>query len=60
MAPERPAPVTARHVIGKCSGHGFWVSGTGVPDRVPAESPGSIWVLAMSSVEMQLENRVLT
>ncbi len=52
VAPERPAPVTARHVIGQMLPDVvFGCLAQALPDRVPAESAGSIWVLAMSSVE---------
>ena len=52
VAPERPAPVTARHVIGQMlPDMVFGCLAQALPDRVPAESAGSIWVLAMSSVD---------
>ena len=52
VAPERPSPVTARHVIGQMLPDVvFGCLAQAVPDRVPAESAGSIWVLAMSSAE---------
>ena len=52
VAPERPAPVTARHVIGQMLPDlVFGCLAQALPDRVPAESAGSIWVLAMASVE---------
>jgi len=52
VAPERPSPVTARHVIGQMLPDVvFGCLAQAVPDRVPAESAGSIWVLAMSSAD---------
>jgi N-methylhydantoinase B/oxoprolinase/acetone carboxylase alpha subunit len=52
VAPERPAPVTARHVIGQMLPDiVFGCLAQALPDRVPAESAGSIWVLAMTSME---------
>ncbi len=49
VAPERPAPVTARHVIGQMLPDAvFGCLAQALPDRTPAESAGSIWVLAMS------------
>jgi len=52
VAPERPAPVTARHVIGQMLPDlVFGCLEAALPDRVPAESAGSIWVLAMASAE---------
>jgi N-methylhydantoinase B len=49
VAPERPSPVTARHVIGQMLPDvAFGCLAQALPGRVPAESAGSIWVLAMS------------
>ncbi|OED41575.1 hypothetical protein AB833_09415 [Chromatiales bacterium (ex Bugula neritina AB1)] len=51
VAPERPSPVTARHVIGQMLPDAmFGCLAQALPDETPAESAGSIWVLAMSSV----------
>jgi N-methylhydantoinase B len=47
--PERPSPVTARHVIGQMLPDlMFGCLEQALDGRVPAESAGSIWVLAMS------------
>lgn len=47
--PQRPAPVTARHVIGQMLPDlMFGCLEQALGGRVPAESAGSIWVLAMS------------
>ncbi len=49
LAPERPAPVTARHVIGQMLPDAvFGCLYQALPDETPAESAGSIWVLALS------------
>lgn len=49
VAPDRPSPVTARHVIGQMLPDAvFGCLAQAVPSEVPAESAGSIWVLAMS------------
>lgn len=49
IAPERPAPVTARHVIGQMLPDVvFGCLAQALPDETPAESAGSIWVLAMA------------
>lgn len=49
VAPSRPSPVTARHVIGQMLPDvAFGCLAQALPDRTPAESAGSIWVLAMS------------
>ena len=49
VAPLRPAPVTARHVIGQMLPDvAFGCLAQALPDRTPAESAGSIWVLAMA------------
>jgi len=48
--PQRPSPVTARHVIGQMLPDAvFGCLAQALPDRVPAGSAGSIWVLAMAS-----------
>ncbi len=50
--PERPSPVTARHVIGQMRPDvAFGCLSKAMPDSVPAESAGSIWVLAMASAQ---------
>lgn len=47
--PERPAPVTARHVVGQMLPDlMFGCLEPALGGRVPGESAGSIWVLAMS------------
>ena len=47
--PERPSPVTARHVIGQMLPDlMFGCLEQALDGQVPAESAGSIWVLAMS------------
>ena len=52
VAPERPSPVTARHVIGQMLPDlVFGCLSQAAPGRAPAESAGSIWVLALSSAE---------
>lgn len=49
VGPERPAPVTARHVIGQMLPDAvFGCLAQALPEETPAESAGSIWVLAMS------------
>ena len=48
--PLPPSPVTARHVIGQMLPDAvFGCLAQAIPDRVQAESAGSIWVLAMAS-----------
>ncbi len=48
--PARPSPVTARHVVGQMLPDiAFGCLAQAMPDSVPAESAGSIWVLAMGS-----------
>jgi len=48
IAPEHPAPVTARHVIGQMLPDlAFGCLAQALPEETPAESAGSIWVLAM-------------
>ena len=48
--PKRPSPVTARHVVGQMlPDMAFGCLAQALPDAVPAESAGSIWVLAMAS-----------
>src|SRR5258708_27462095 len=50
--PQRPSPVTARHVVGQMlPDMAFGCLAHALPDAVPAESAGSIWVLAMASAE---------
>ncbi|WP_295520993.1 hydantoinase B/oxoprolinase family protein [Limnohabitans sp. Rim8] len=47
--PQRPSPVTARHVIGQMLPDlMFGCLAQALNGQVPAESAGSIWVLAMS------------
>jgi N-methylhydantoinase B len=49
IAPQRPSPVTARHVIGQMLPDAvFGCLSQALPGKTPAESAGSIWVLAMS------------
>jgi N-methylhydantoinase B len=49
VAPLRPAPVTARHVIGQMLPDlMFGALARALGGRVPAESAGSIWVLPMA------------
>jgi N-methylhydantoinase B len=49
VAPARPSPVTARHVVGQMLPDlMFGCLEAALGGRVPAESAGSIWVLAMS------------
>lgn len=49
VAPQRPSPVTARHVVGQMLPDlMFGCLAQAMPGRVPAESAGSIWVLSMS------------
>jgi N-methylhydantoinase B len=50
VAPEPPSPVSARHVIGQMLPDlAFGCLAQALPGQVPAESAGSIWVLAMAS-----------
>ncbi|RYY96971.1 MAG: hydantoinase B/oxoprolinase family protein, partial [Comamonadaceae bacterium] len=52
--PLRPSPVTARHVIGQMLPDlMFGCLEQAMDGRVPGESAGSIWVLAMSRDRMQ-------
>ncbi len=52
VAPEPPSPVSARHVIGQMLPDlAFGCLAQALPGEVPAESAGSIWVLAMASAE---------
>ncbi|MGI9420948.1 MAG: hydantoinase B/oxoprolinase family protein [Geminicoccaceae bacterium] len=52
VAPEPPSPVSARHVIGQMLPDlAFGCLAQALPGRVPAESAGSIWVLAMASAQ---------
>ena len=56
VAPEPPSPVSARHVIGQMLPDlAFACLAQTLPGRVPAESAGSIWVLAMASAEEKVE-----
>ena len=49
VAPLRPSPVTARHVVGQMLPDlMFGCLARAMPGRVPAESAGSIWELSMS------------
>ena len=49
VAPRRPSPVTARHVVGQMLPDLMFGCLEGpMPGRVPAESAGSIWVLSMA------------
>lgn len=49
VAPLRPSPVTARHVVGQMLPDlMFGCLAQAMPGSVPAESAGSIWVLSMS------------
>jgi N-methylhydantoinase B/oxoprolinase/acetone carboxylase alpha subunit len=52
--PQRPSPVTARHVIGQMLPDlMFGCLEQALDGQVPAESAGSIWVLAMSRAPSQ-------
>lgn len=52
VAPQHPSPVTARHVIGQMLPDAvFGCLAQALPELTPAESAGSIWVLAMSSAD---------
>ena len=54
VAPLRPAPVTARHVIGQMLPDlMFGALAQALDGRVPAESAGSIWVLPMAGARAQ-------
>lgn len=56
--PERPSPVTARHVIGQMLPDlMFGCMEAPLRGQVPAESAGSIWVLAMSDAGGEAEPR---
>ena len=49
VAPRRPSPVTARHVVGQMLPDlMFGCLAGAMPGRVPGESAGSIWVLSLS------------
>jgi len=53
--PKRPSPVTARHVVGQMlPDMAFGCLAQALPDAVPAESAGSIWVLAMASAHERM------
>ncbi|MDH3659562.1 MAG: hydantoinase B/oxoprolinase family protein, partial [Alphaproteobacteria bacterium] len=55
VAPEPPSPVSARHVIGQMLPDlAFGCLAQALPGEVPAESAGSIWVLAMASAHEQV------
>lgn len=48
VAPQHPSPVTARHVIGQMLPDAVYgCLAQALPEQTPAESAGSIWVLAM-------------
>ncbi|MGE0798116.1 MAG: hydantoinase B/oxoprolinase family protein [Lautropia sp.] len=52
VSPERPRPVTARHVIGQMLPDlMFGCLEAALGGRVPGESAGSIWVLAMAGTD---------
>jgi len=56
--PRRPSPVTARHVIGQMLPDiVFGCLAQALPGQVPAESAGSIWVLAMSDLATSESSR---
>lgn len=56
VAPEPPSPVSARHVIGQMLPDlAFGCLAKALPGQVPAESAGSIWVLAMASGHEKVE-----
>ena len=56
--PRRPSPVTARHVIGQMLPDiVFGCLAQALPRQVPAESAGSIWVLAMSDLATSESSR---
>ena len=58
--PERPAPVTARHVIGQMLADAvFGCLAQAMPDQVQAESAGSIWVLAVASAHGRVPTETL-
>ncbi len=57
VAPEPPSPVSARHVIGQMLPDlVFGCLAEALPGQVPAESAGSIWVLAMASAQEKVED----
>jgi N-methylhydantoinase B len=50
VSPDRPSPVTARHVVGQMLPDlMFGCLSPALEGQVPAESAGSIWVLAMAN-----------
>jgi N-methylhydantoinase B len=50
VSPQRPSPVTARHVVGQMQPDlMFGCLAPALGGRVPGESAGSIWVLAMAN-----------
>ncbi|MGI9450606.1 MAG: hydantoinase B/oxoprolinase family protein [Geminicoccaceae bacterium] len=56
VAPADPSPVSARHVIGQMLPDlVFGCLAIALPGKVPAESAGSIWVLAMASAQEKVE-----
>jgi N-methylhydantoinase B len=55
VAPRRPSPVTARHVVGQMLPDLMFGCLEGaMPGRVPAESAGSIWVLSLSGQDFNV------
>ncbi|MBI1778422.1 MAG: hydantoinase B/oxoprolinase family protein [Proteobacteria bacterium] len=59
--PVRPSPVTARHVVGQMLPDvAFGCLAQALPDAVPAESAGSIWVLAMASAHERVADARLS
>ncbi|MBL8836562.1 MAG: hydantoinase B/oxoprolinase family protein, partial [Alphaproteobacteria bacterium] len=60
VAPSRPSPVTARHVIGQMLPDVvFGCLAQALPHKVPAESAGSIWVMPMASAHERAEAAAL-
>jgi len=58
--PQPPSPVTARHVIGQMLPDAvFGCLAQTLPDRTPAESAGSIWVLALASAHGRVPSESL-
>jgi N-methylhydantoinase B len=59
--PLHPSPVTARHVIGQMLPDAlFGCLSQALPAQVPAESTGSIWVLAMTSAHGKVNDSLLS
>lgn len=55
VAPRRPSPVTARHVVGQMLPDLMFGCLEGaMPGRVPGESAGSIWVLSLSGEDFNV------